>query len=53
MTATSDIPEEGQLWCRKRSLSTFLLYVNININTSNKPKDALNLAVAVYCHCSV
>ena len=52
MIAISDIAEKGQLQSRKRSLSNFLLIVN-NANTSNKPKNAVDLMVALYCYCMV
>ena len=52
MISVLDIFEEGQLLCRKRSLSNFLLIVN-NVNTSNKPKNAPDLIVAVSFYCLV
>ena len=52
MIAISDAPEEGQLQCRKRSLSNFLLIVN-NVNTCNEPKNATDLMVVVYCYCLI
>ena len=48
MISISDVPGEGQSQSQKSSLINFLLIVN-NVNTSNKPKNALYLMVAVYC----
>ena len=48
MIAIIGLPEEGQLWCQKRSLTNFLLIVN-NKTKIKKAKNTPNFVVAVYC----
>ena len=52
MIAISNIPEKGQLQLQKNVRLVISFCVN-NAKTCEKTKNALDLMVAVYCHCLV